>query len=171
MLTPPRRSTTGAAPLQSTMVDSMPDDAGTAIQDGVHLIGQVGGDVGRGGRAHPAEAVGRRGRHAGRPTRPAGGEGPQQGAGDGVVGHAQADGGATSGDHVQDGRPPLHQQGDGAGPEGVRQQPRRGGHRRRPLVEGGGIGQVHDQGVVGRPALDGEDPGDAAASLASAPSP
>ena len=159
-LTPPRRSTTGSPWVQSTMVDSTPTSHGPpsstrsmssprSARTWSAVVGLTRPKRLAEGAATPA------GRFA-----PASRERPQQGPGDRVVRHAEADRRAPAGDGVGHRRGPFEQQGQGSGPERVGQQPGRGRHLDRPLVDGGRVGQVHDQRVVGRPALHREHPPD-----------
>ena len=125
------------------------DRAVAAVEHFRHGVAELGAHVRGRGRADVAEAVGRR-------RRQATAEFAQQGQGHRVVGAAQADGVLAAGHHV--GYPGLlaQHQGQRAGPEGRRQLPGCRRHLAGPVVQRLDAGHVHDQRVVGRPALEGE---------------
>ncbi len=84
-------------------------------------------------------------------------EGPQQRLGDRVRRHAQPHAVLTAGHDVQNALRPLENHGERTGPEFLRQLHRRVGDLARPHRQRIGIGEVHDQRVVRRPAFRLED--------------
>ena len=108
--------------------------------------------MGGGGRADPAEAVGRWG---GDP----GAEGVEQFPGQRLGRDPQPHRARPAGDGVGHVGGPGQDQRERAGPEGLGQGPGVGRHLGRPGLDGGRLGQVDDDGVVPGAALDGEDPG------------
>ena len=137
-----------------------PDVARAPVQHEVDVVAQVGADVVGRRRAHPTEAVGGRRRHTDGSVGPPCGEGPQQGPGDRVVGHAEADRGTPPGDGIGHGGCPFEQQRQRSGPERVGQEAGGGRDVDGPLIDRRRIGDVDDQRVIGRSALHREHPPD-----------
>lgn len=130
-----------------------PHLAGAAVEDQRHPATEFLAHVVGGGGADAAEAVGR-----GRGD--AGAEGAQQLERHRMIGHPQPDGVLAAGDEVWNALVLLEDQGERAGPEGPREGDGVLGDFPRPGHDLPGVGQVHDQGVVRRAALGGEDLGD-----------
>ena len=131
-----------------------PDIADAAVEDGLDPAREAGGDMGGGGRADPARGVGgRRGNRAA--------EGREQGMGDGMGGHTDGEAGQFGGDEGREAGVGGERQDEGerAGPEPAGQHL---GHVGPGDIaaRGGGVGDMHDQGVEAGPALGLEYPGD-----------
>ena len=156
------------SPVQSTIVDSTPTRHGPAVEHEVDVVAEVGADVGRGGRAHPAEAVRRTARRSPPPNA------REQRERDRMVGHAEPDRVAAAGHLV--GHPPRTRRTtsvSGPGQHASASAPRRRvGHVDAQSSSCVGVGEVHDDRMVGRPALHRVQPRErVAGSSASAPSP
>ena len=148
---PPRRRMTGsvAGEIDDRRLDA--DRTGTAVEDHVDVVAEIGAHVGCGRGTHPAEPVGRRRRQ------PAA-EPAQQLQRERMIGNAHADGVAPAGDLVGHlGRPSQHQ-GERARPTLPRQLVGRVGHAGRQLVDGGGGADVDDHRMRPRPPLDRVEP-------------
>ena len=146
----PGRSRTGVAGGQ---VDDGGFDShltGAAIQDQVDAIAELVAHVLSRGRADAPEAVGgRRGDSTA--------EGPQQRLRYRVRGHSQANRVLTAGHLVDDVLRTLENERQRTRPEMLGERARSWRHLARPLRQRRRRGQMHDQRMIGRPALGCED--------------
>jgi hypothetical protein len=139
----------GAGAVDDGRLHSHP--ARPAVEHAVDVGAQVGPHVGRSGRAHPPEPVGRRRRD---PTA----EGAQQFERDRLVGDPQPHGGPPPGHRVGHPVASAQHQRERPGPARIGERPRGLGHLGGPVGERGRVGEVHDHRVVGRTALDRVEP-------------
>ncbi len=139
------------SPISPTMVDSRPIARRPGVEDHAHPVAEVAGDMGGGGRADVAGAVG-----AGRRQRTA--EGGEQRLRDRMGRHADGNRVETGGDEIGDRRVQTFRQD-----QRQRARPERFGQPLRRLVEIGeahGVGNrgaMHDQRIEARAALGEED--------------